>query len=108
MSGILYAQDQDYKTSYSYFYEALEPLMYFYKIYSAAKDPRAVLCFKYMLMCKVMNNNKEDFQALLSGKFGLKYSADSHIQAIRSVAEAHFGASVVALSQVFSEFKKEI
>ena len=55
-----------------------------------------------------MNNNKEDFQGLLSGKFGLKYSTDSHIKAIKAVAEAHFGASVVSLSRVFSEYKKEI
>ena len=61
-----------------------------------------------MLMCKVMSNNKEDFNALLSGKFGLKYSADRHIQAIKAVAESHFGASVVALSGVFVDFKKEI
>ena len=27
-------------------------------ILSAAKDSRAILCFKYMLMCKVMSNNK--------------------------------------------------
>lgn len=55
-----------------------------------------------------MNNNKEDFQALLNGKFGLKYSTDSHILGIKAVAEAHFGASVVSLSRVFSEFKKQI
>ncbi len=28
MSGTLYSQEQDYKTAYSYFYEALDPLMY--------------------------------------------------------------------------------
>lgn len=61
-----------------------------------------------MLMCKVMSNSKEDFQNLLSGKFGLKYSGDPHILSIKAVAEAHFGASVVALSRVFVEFKKEI
>ena len=61
-----------------------------------------------MLMCKVMNNNKEDFNNLLSGKFGLKYSTDPHIKSIKAVANAHFGASVVALSRVFVEFKKEI
>lgn len=55
-----------------------------------------------------MSNSKEDFQNLLSGKFGLKYSGDSHILSIKAVAEAHFGASVVALSRVFVEFKKEI
>lgn len=101
MSGILYAQDQDYKTSYSYFYEALEPLI-------AGHDIRAVLCFKYMLMCKVMSNNREDLNSLVNGKFGLKYSGDRHVQAIQAVAEAHFAASVVALSSVFVNFKAEI
>lgn len=59
-------------------------------------------------MCKIMSNNKEDFTALLNGKFGLKFSADSHIQAIKNVSEAHFGASIVSLSRVFSEYKAEI
>ena len=74
----------------------------------AAKDPRGVLCFKYMLMCKVMSNNKEDFTSLLNGKFGLKFSTEGHVAAIKAVAEAHFGASIVALSKVFSNFPKEI
>ena len=77
-------------------------------LYSAAKDARAVYCFKYMLMCKVMINNKEDFQALLNGKFGLKFSSDSHIASIKAVAEAHFSASIVSLSQVFINFHEEI
>lgn len=59
-------------------------------------------------MCKVMSNNKEDFNNLLNGKFGLKYSTDSHIKSIRAVADAHFGSSVVALSKVFTEFAIEI
>lgn len=67
-----------------------------------------MLCFKYMLMCKVMSNNKEDFTSLLNGKFGLKYAAESHVAAIKAVAEAHFGASIVALSQVFNNYQQEI
>ena len=48
-----------------------------------------------------MSNNREDFQALLNGKFGLKYSAESHIQAIKAVADSHFSSSIVSLSRVF-------
>jgi hypothetical protein len=55
-----------------------------------------------------MSNNKEDFQSLLSGKFGLKFSTDSNIEAIKAVAQSHFAASIVALSHVFVQFKQEI
>lgn len=55
-----------------------------------------------------MSNNKEDFQSLLSGKFGLKYAPESHVDAIKAVADAHFGSSIVALSAVFQKFVKEI
>lgn len=48
-SGILHAEDKDYKTGYSYFFEALEGL-------SSQSDPRATAALKYMLLCKVMLN----------------------------------------------------
>lgn len=46
-SGILHADEKDYKTAYSYFYETLEG-------YSGQEDPRAVSALKYMLLCKIM------------------------------------------------------
>jgi hypothetical protein len=44
-SGTLHAEEKDFKTGYSYFYEAFEQL-------SALDDPRAVSVLKYMLLCK--------------------------------------------------------
>jgi hypothetical protein len=52
-----------------------------------------------------MSNNKEDVNSLINGKFGLKYSGDSHIQAMKLVAEAHFSSSIVSLSQVLKKYK---
>lgn len=47
MAGTLHAEEKDYKTAFSYFYEALENS-------EASSDPaQAVLCLKYMLLCKV-------------------------------------------------------
>jgi 26S proteasome regulatory subunit N6 len=48
-SGVLLAEEKDYKTAYSYFFETLEA-------YSAQDDKRAVLALKYMLLCKIMLN----------------------------------------------------
>lgn len=49
MAGTLHAEETDYKTAFSYFYEAFENN-------EACNDAsKAVLCLKYMLLCKVRN-----------------------------------------------------
>ncbi|XP_006896018.1 PREDICTED: 26S proteasome non-ATPase regulatory subunit 11-like [Elephantulus edwardii] len=61
-SGIIHAaKEKDWKTAYSYFYEAFEG-------YDSIDSPKAITSLKYMLLCKIMLNTPEDVQALVSGK----------------------------------------
>lgn len=77
----------------------------YFILYRAAKDPRAINCFKYMILCKIMSNNKDDVNSLINGKFGLKYSGDSNITAMKLTADAHFKSSIVDLINVFKNYK---
>ena len=61
MSGILNAEDRDYKTAYSYFYEA-------YEAFNSLDDPRSLNSLKYMILCKIMTNQTDDVNAILNGK----------------------------------------
>ena len=69
-SGTLHAEEKDYKTAYSYFYEAFEGL-------SALDDtPQAVQRLKHMLLCKIMTGkgDAEEVPAIVASKAGLKYA----------------------------------
>ena len=49
-SGVLHAEEKDYKTAFSYFFEAFEG-------FSNFDDSTAIMCLKYMLLCKVCTNH---------------------------------------------------
>jgi 26S proteasome regulatory subunit N6 len=48
MSGLIAADEKDYNTAYSYFYETFEG-------YRSLNDPQAATSFKFMLFSKIMN-----------------------------------------------------
>ncbi|XP_076809470.1 26S proteasome non-ATPase regulatory subunit 11-like isoform X2 [Clavelina lepadiformis] len=100
-SGILNAaEEKDWKTAYSYFYEAFEG-------YDSIESNKAVSSLKYMLLCKIMLGAPDDVQALLGGKLALKYSGNE-IEAMKCVAKASRNRSISELKDVLTLYGKEL
>jgi len=60
--GMLNANDKDYRTAYSYFYEA-------FSILSEMQDNvNATKALKYMVLCKIMQNLGDDLPAIFNSK----------------------------------------
>lgn len=100
-SGILHAQEKDFKTAYSYFYEAFEG-------YDGANLPvQAVGGLKYMLLSKIMLNEASDVSAVVSGKLALRYNGRD-IDAMRAVANAYLHRSLAELHTALKDFAQEL
>ncbi|KAI8816057.1 PCI domain-containing protein [Fimicolochytrium jonesii] len=99
-SGILHAEEKDFKTAYSYFYETLE-------IFSGQDDKRAIQALKYMLLCKIMLNLSADVNAIVNSKLALKY-AGPEVEAMRAIASAHQNRSLLEFEQCWTKYKNEL
>lgn len=99
-AGTLQAEEKDYKTSYSYFYEAFEGL-------HNLSDYRAVLCLKYMILSRIMTGNTEDVHAIINGKQGLQYAGEA-MEAMRTVAQAHKTRSLLDFQAALDKYSAHL
>ncbi|KAL1937608.1 hypothetical protein VTO73DRAFT_12994 [Trametes versicolor] len=100
-SGILHAEDKDYTTAYSYFYETFENL-------STQDDPSALGALKYMLLCKVMLNLPEDVTSLLSIKLASKYAQLRDVESMRAIARAHQKRNLADFEKALKDYQQEL
>lgn len=101
MSGVLHSADEkDFKTAFSYFYEAFEG-------YDSIDSPKAVIALKYMLMCKIMVNAADDIANLITSKLALKY-AGNQIESIKSIGVASQKRSLAEFQKNLELYKAEL
>eukprot|EP01071_Lankesteria_metandrocarpae_P003194 Lankesteria_metandrocarpae@DN2818_c0_g1_i1.p1 len=99
-SGVLHAEEKDFRTSYSYFYEAFEA-------FHIADDPRAIKALKCMLLAKVMCNKPAEVAILLGGKNVLAYSGRD-IDALSAVAKSCLQRSLQDLEKTLEMYSHEL
>ncbi|KAF8644776.1 hypothetical protein AX16_008282 [Volvariella volvacea WC 439] len=100
-AGILHAEDKDYTTAYSYFFEAFENL-------SSQGDDSALTALKYMLLCKVMLNLPEDVTSLLTIKLAVKYAQLREVESMRAIARAHQARNLAEFEKALRDYQHEL
>ncbi|CAL2038192.1 unnamed protein product [Caenorhabditis brenneri] len=102
-SGVLYSsEDRDYKTSFSYFYEAFEGFS------SIGDKKNATVALKYMILCKIMLNEVDQLPAILATKAVVPHLTDLKIVAILSMADAFRKRSLKDFIKAMDEHKSEL
>lgn len=115
-AGILHAEERDWTTAYSYFFEAFEGL-------SSLGEESALGAFKYMLLCKVMLNlvgnphvgfnpssfthfQPDDVNSLLTIKLALKYAQLREVESMRAIARAHQNRNLADFEKALRDYQE--
>lgn len=100
-SGVLHAEEGDFTTGFSYFFEAFEQL------HALGDTQGARRSLKCMLLCKVMAGQAEEVAPLASSRGGTQYQSRG-IEAMKAVAEASTARSLELLDKSLAEYRDEL
>ena len=100
MSGLIAADEKDYNTSYSYFYETFEG-------YRSMNDPTAAFAFKFMLFSKIMNKQPDDALNLINSSVALKFQ-NTDTEAMKEVAQASKQQSLLLFEKCKEVYKQQL
>jgi 26S proteasome regulatory subunit N6 len=96
-SGIIHAsEEKDFKTAYSYFYEAFEG-------FDSISSPHALKALIYMLLCKIIMNKAEEVKTIVTGKLALKYNG-RELEAIKQIALAYYEKQLLTYKNHVEKF----
>ena len=101
MSGLIAADEKDYSTAYSYFYETFEGYRSMNEIDGAG------FAFKFLLFSKIMNRQSEDSLALINSAISLKYQS-RHVEAMKEVALANKQQNLLAFQKCATVYEREL
>mmetsp|Transcript_39366 Transcript_39366/g.29074 ORF Transcript_39366/g.29074 Transcript_39366/m.29074 type:complete len:215 (+) Transcript_39366:668-1312(+) len=100
MSGLIAADEKDYNTAYSYFYETFEG-------YRSMNDPYASQAFKFMLFSKIMSGQSDDALNLINSSVALKYQS-TDVEAMKAVAQASKQRSLLLFQKCKELYKVQL
>ena len=97
-SGIIHAsEEKDFKTAYSYFYEAFEG-------FDSVSSSHALRALKYMLLCKIIMGQAEEVKSIVSGKLALKYNGRD-VEVLKKIATAYHEKQLLTYKSYIEESK---
>jgi 26S proteasome regulatory subunit N6 len=103
ISGIISAQENDFKTAFSYFNEAFESL------HQNNEKIRATRALRYMLLSKIMAELPKDVEQIIHSKIvALEYASKETTESLVAVARAQKTRSIEVFENVVLKYKDDL
>jgi len=103
ISGIINAQEKDFKTAFSYFNEAFESL------HQNHEKQRAIKALRYMLLSKIMNEQPKEVESIVNSRtVAMEYAAKETTESLLAIAKAQKSRSIEVFEQTVQKYLPEI